>query len=317
MTMIHHTITHEPLIDDDAITPLRVAYSPDSDDAFNFYAWEHGKVRLPGVQCTFEREHIIALNRAAATDRYDLVSISSVAYPALADQYVILASGNSIGRGYGPVLVSKHYNTLAQLRGKVVAVAGIPTTGGALAMMYVKGARFVEMQYDKIADAIATGEVHAGVMIHEELLFFPEKGLCRVCDLGETWCQDTGLPLPVGLNVLRRSVGDETAGRVAEICERSLQWAMDHYSEALAFASQFGRGCAEQHIAMFSNSDTLCLADDARRALGVMFHRVAELGIGPHLKQHDIVDACEEQSARQSHFVAPKVDVASFLAHAI
>lgn len=317
MSMIHHNVTHQPLFDDDDAVPLRVAYSPDSDDAFNFYAWEHGRVALPGVTATFEREHIIALNRAAQGDRYDLLSISSVAYPALADRYWILSSGNSIGRGYGPVLVSKHYSTLADLRGKVVAVAGIPTTGGALAMMYIKGARFVEMQYDLIADAISRGEVDAGVMIHEELLFFPEKGLRRVCDLGQTWCEDTGLPLPVGLNVIRRDVGRDVATRVANVCERSLQWAMDHYDEAFAFASTFGRGCAEQHVAMFSNRDTLCLPEDARQALGIMFERVATLGIGPRIRAHKIIEASDADDATLPTLRQLLSDASRFVARAI
>ncbi len=292
MPSLRSNITHEPLAMRSS-TPrtVRVAYTPDSDDVFNFFAWEFGRVKLPGFNATFDREHIIALNRAAEAGKYDLVSISSVAYPALADRYWILAVGTSIGRGYGPVLVSKHYRSLADLRGKVVAVAGIPTTGGALAMMYCQGSRFVEMQYDKIADAIISGEVDAGVMIHEELLFFPEKGLRRICDLGETWCDDTGLPLPVGLNVLSKDFDHAAAEAVAGVCERSLRWAIDHYAEAFAFASRFGRGCAEQHVAMFSNQDTLCMPEDARQSLRVMFDRVAALGIGPRIDDYEVIDA--------------------------
>jgi 1,4-dihydroxy-6-naphthoate synthase len=269
---------------------LRVAYTPDSDDAFNFYAWEHRRVRLEGHAASFHREHIIALNRAATVERYDVVSISSVAYPLLADRYWVLASGNSIGRDYGPVLVSRHYHHLSELRGKVVAVAGIPTTGGALAMMYCAGARFIEMQYDRIADAIVAGEADAGVMIHEELLFFPEKGLRPICDLGQVWCHDTGLPLPVGLNVARRALGRQLARAVAATCRDSLAWAMAHYDEAFAFASRFGRGCAQQHVSMFSNHDTLDLPSEARAALMVMFQRVADLGIGPHLDDVEVID---------------------------
>jgi 1,4-dihydroxy-6-naphthoate synthase len=270
---------------------LRVAYTPDSDDAFNFYAWEHGRVGLRDCEATFDRDHIIALNHAAADGRYDLVNISSVAYPALAERYWVLAVGNSIGRGYGPVLVSKHYTSTSELRGKRVAVAGIPTTGGALAMMYCPGAVFIEMRYDRIADAVAAGECDAGVMIHEELLFFPEKGLRRVCDLGDTWCRDTTLPLPVGLNVLSRGVGVDLARRIAATCRRSLRWGLDHFVEAFAFASLFGRGCARDHVAMFSNDDTLRLAGDVRRAMRVMFDRVAAMGIGPRIRRIEVIDA--------------------------
>jgi 1,4-dihydroxy-6-naphthoate synthase len=276
---------------------LRVAYTPDSDDAFNFYAWEHGRVRLAGHAATFDREHIIALNRAAQAGCYDVISISSVAYPLLADRYWVLASGNSIGRDYGPVLVSRNYQRLPDLRGKVVAVAGIPTTGGALAMMYCCGARFVEMQYDRIADAVVAGEADAGVMIHEELLFFPERGLYPICDLGRVWCRDTGLPLPVGLNVASRALGRPLAQEVATACRQSLAWAMANYEEAFSFASRFGRGCAQQHISMFSNTDTLDLPPEARAAMNVMFQRVADLGIGPRLDDVEVIHAAAPQAA--------------------
>lgn len=269
---------------------LRVAYTPDSDDAFNYYAWEHGRVALPGSVATFDREHIIALNRAAMAGRYDVVGVSSVIYPALAGRYWILSVGNSVGRGYGPVLVSRHYRSTMELRGKRVAVAGIPTTGGALAMMYCPGASFHEMQYDKIADAVATGEFDAGVMIHEELLNFPQKGLLAVADLGQTWCHDTGLPLPVGLNLVKRELGLVMATQIVDVCRRSLTWGLEHFDEAFAFASQFGRGCARDHVRMFSNSDTVRMPDDVRAALRVMFDRVAGLGIAPALERIEVID---------------------------
>lgn len=273
-----------------ATNTLRVAYTPDSDDAFNYYAWEHGRVALPGWDARFSRDHIIALNHAAMAGHFDVVGVSSAIYPSLADRYWVLAVGNSVGRGYGPVLASKHYRSSSELTGKRIAVAGIPTTGAALAAMYCPGAEFVEMRYDRIADAVAAEEFDAGVMIHEELLFFPEKGLQRVCDLGATWCEETGLPLPVGLNIVRRDVGRDTARAVAAICRRSLEWGLAHFDEAFLFASQFGRGCSQRHIEMFSNQDTLCLADDVRRAMRIMFDRVAALGIAPAIDSFEVID---------------------------
>ena len=246
---------------------LSVAYTPDSDDAFNYYAWEHDRVSLCGRRANFFRNHIIALNRAAAREEYDVVAISSAAYPQLADRYCVLSVGNSVGRGYGPVLVSRQYGSVLDLRGKRVAVAGVVTTGGVLAAMYCPAAEFVEMPYDRIADAIVAGEVDAGVMIHEELLAFPQKGLQRVCDLGATWCEDTRLPLPVGLNVVHRRLGRPLAAEVAATCVASLKWGLDHRDEAMLFASQFGRGCSQRHVELFSNGDTLCLADDVRQAM--------------------------------------------------
>lgn len=270
---------------------LDIAYTPDSDDAFNFYAWE--KHRLPGqpLAARFHRDHIIALNHAAADARYDVVAISSVMYGNVSDEYAIMSVGNSTGRGYGPVLVSKDYEHVSDLRGKRVAVAGIPTTGGALAMMYCPGAEFVEVTYDQIADGIVRGDFAAGVMIHEELLFFPEKGLHAVADLGEVWCDDTGLPLPVGLNLVRRSLGDRLMHEVAKHCVESFDWAKAHYDEAFQWASNFGRGCAKDHVAMFSNDDTRCLPDDVRAALPIMFDRVAALGLAPRVDHFEVIDA--------------------------
>lgn len=292
MTTLHHNITHEP-VSRTAKQTISVAYTPDSDDAFNYYAWEFRRIGLqtPGYDARFEHDHIIALNRAADEERYDVVGVSSVAYPGLADRYAVLAVGNSVGRGYGPVLVSRHYRSVRELRGKRVAVAGIPTTGGALAMMFCPGAQFIEYSYDKIADAILAGEFDAGVMIHEELLYFGEKGLIRVADLGAAWCQETGLPLPVGLNIVRRALGGDLARDIARTCRRSLEWGHEHFDEAFAYASRFGRGCAAQHVQMFSNNDTLCLPGDVRRAMRVMFDRVAALGIGPAVGEIEVVDA--------------------------
>lgn len=274
------------------IQALRIAYTPDSDDAFNYYALEHGRIDLPDkkLSIAFERDHIIALNRAAIQGELDVVAVSSVAYPRLAEKYWVLSVGNSIGRGYGPVLVSDRYRHVEELAGKRVAVAGIPTTGGALAMMYCPGARFIEHPYDEIADGIKSGEFDAGVMIHEELLFYQEKGLSHVLDLGVAWCDDTGLPLPVGLNLVKKSLGRAMAKLIDRACRESLEYGHANYDEAFAFASQFGRGCAGDHVAMFSNGDTVRLPQDVRDAMAVMFERVADLGISPRLSGFEVID---------------------------
>ena len=158
---------------------LRVGYTPDSDDVINFYAWEQGRLTLSGWQATFDRDCIASLNRAAEAQLYDVVSISSVCYPRIAQNYWILSAGSSVGRGYGPVLVAKDPTPIDALCGKQIAVGGINTSGAALAKMYCPGAELVEMRYDQIADAVLGGLVDAGVMIHEELLYFTQKGLCE------------------------------------------------------------------------------------------------------------------------------------------
>lgn len=276
-----------------APSEILISYTPDSDDVFNYFGWESGNLTLSdkSIKVIFERDHIIALNMAAQKQRYDVVGVSSVVYPLLEKYYWIMAVGNSVGRGYGPVLVSKHYRHLDELKGKRIAIAGMPTTGGVLALMYCDGAELIEEQYDLISDKIVEGEYDAGVMIHEELLFFGEKGLIKVCDLGETWCKDTGLPLPVGLNLVKKSLGRKLAGQITKLCQQSLQWSHDHYDEAFAAASKVGRGCAEDHIRMFSNDDTMYLKDDVRDAIRIMFDRIAALNVGPKLDSYEIIEA--------------------------
>jgi 1,4-dihydroxy-6-naphthoate synthase len=271
---------------------LSIAYTPDSDDVFNYYGWESGHLKLeePRCEATFDRGHIIGLNRAALQGRYDVIGVSSVAYPQLADDYWIMAVGNSVGRHYGPVLASRDFRSTAGLKGKRIAVAGMPTTGGVLAAMYCEGAELIEERYDLIGDKVARGEYDAGVLIHEELLSVKEKGLTQVCDLGLTWCQDTGLPLPVGLNLVKKSLGRKLAGAIASMCQRSLLWSHAHYHEAFQVASQVGCGHAEDHIRMFSNDDTLYMKDDVRAALGILFERIARLGLGPKLEAYEIIE---------------------------
>ena len=273
---------------------LTIAYTPDSDDAFYYYALEHGLVKLPGVQFKFKCDHIIALNRRSLQQEFDVAAISAVAYPELADKYRMMSVGTSVGRGYGPVLVSRKYHTLEQLEGRRIAVAGIPTTGGFLAMYALPNCKFIPFQFDLIADAVAAGEFDAGVMIHEELLYFPQKGLHKVVDLGAVWQQRTGLPLPVGLNVIKRALEESLMQDVVDVIRESLCYALTHREEALAWATRFGRGeegdCGEQHIEMFANIDSVMMPKDVRTGLRVLFPLVMGLGIAESVPPIDIID---------------------------
>ena len=271
---------------------LLVAYTPDSDDVFNYYAWEHGYVTLTegGYQPVFDRKHIIDLNHAALKAQYDVVEVSSAVYPSLADKYWILCVGNSVGRDFGPALVSKHYTTIRELRGKRVAVGGHPTTGSVLAMMYCPGIELEEMPYDSIADAISRDEIDAGVMIHEELLYYTELGLRCVSDLGLAWCEDTGVPLPVGLNLVSKGLGIELARHIATTCQRSLIWGFNNSDEIYAFSKQFGRGRSKEHVEMFRIEDFLRLPEDVRQAMNIMFDRVASMNIGPRINSFEVIE---------------------------
>ncbi len=279
---------------------LTIAYTHDSDDAFYYYALETGRVPMPGFLPEFLREHMGKLNAAALIGRYDVTAISSVLYPMIADRYAILSVGTSVGRGYGPVLVSRGNHELNDLKGKLVGVAGIPTTGWFLLRWLCPEAIPIPMEFDQIADAVARGELDAGVMIHEELLYYPQLGLQRVMDLGAEWSRRSGLPLPVGLNVARRDLGVERLDDICTAIRASLKHGLANRRDAMEWASRFGRGktgrCTEQFVEMFANDDSLYIADDVRRSLKLLLTAVVGFGVAPTMPALDIVEGTGEIS---------------------
>ena len=269
---------------------LAIASTPDSDDAFYYDALETGRVALPVFRPVFRREPMADLNRAALSGRYGVTAISSVVYPQIADRYAVLSLGTSVGRGYGPVLVARTPLAPAALAGRRVGVPGLSTTGCFLLRWLCPKALAAEMPFDEIAAAVVSGALDAGVMIHEELLYWPRLGLQRVVDLGAEWCRAHGLPLPVGLNVVRRDLGPEPMERICTALRRSLQHALDHPAEALNRVSRFGRGregqCTERFVSMFANRDSLHMPADVRAALPVLFRQAS----GEVLSTIDIVE---------------------------
>ncbi len=278
---------------------LRIAYTPDSDDAFYYDALETGAVTLPGYTLDFTRAPMRVLNQAARRGRYDVTAISSVLYPEVARRYAILSVGTSVGRGYGPVLVSREPCIIAELRGRRVGVGGIPTTGWFLLRCLCPEAIPVEMEFDCIAEAVAEGSLDAGVMIHEELLYYPQLGLRCVADLGAEWCRRHELPLPVGLNLIRRDLGDVAMRSIAIALRRSLQHGLDHPDEVMARVSRFGRGaegrCTEPFVRMFANKDSLRIAPDVRRALRLLFCQAVDQGLGATVPALEIIEGREKR----------------------
>jgi 1,4-dihydroxy-6-naphthoate synthase len=273
---------------------LTIAYTPDSDDAFYYFALETGRSIIPGYRTEFHREPMNVLNRRALAGEHDVTAISSVLYPQVAHRYAVLSAGTSVGRGYGPVLVSGRYRSVDELRGRRVGVGGIPTTGWYLLRWLCPEAVPVEAPFDRIGEAIRSGELDAGVMIHEELLYYPKLGLHRVVDLGAEWCRRHDLPLPVGLNVIRRDLSARGMERICTAIRRSLRYARRNLGEALTWASRFGRGpegqCTERFVEMFANEDSVRMPADVRRALGVLLAEAAELGAAPALPRLDIIE---------------------------
>jgi 1,4-dihydroxy-6-naphthoate synthase len=275
-------------------TILNIAYTPDSDDAFYYHALERGHVGLPGFLPEFRCGPIAALNRAALHGIEHVTAISSVVYPAVADRYAILSVGTSVGRGYGPVLVSREPRTPGDLAGCRVGVGGIPTTGWFLLRWLCPGAVPVEVPFDRIAEDVLGGKLDAGVMIHEELVYYPKLGLHRVADLGAEWCRQHEAPLAVGLNVVRRDLGRPAMQHVCAGIRRSLKYALDHPAETLDGVRCLGRGpegrCTERFVAMFANEDSLHLPVDVRESLGVLFRQVADMGLAGTVPPLDVVE---------------------------
>lgn len=274
---------------------LSIAYTPDPDDAFHYCALETGRIAPPpGYRLHFEHAHIRDLNASCHEARYDVCAISSVFFPRIDAQYVILGSGASVGRGYGPVLACRADDDVHDLTGCRVAVPGTSTTGAFLLDYFYAGCEPVPMAFDEVEDAILARRVDAGVLIHEELLNYRERPLRKLCCLGARWTEHTGLPLPVGLNVARRSLGLPLIRLLENLIHASMAWALAHPDEALRFASDFGRGpdsaVREDFVARFANSDTLLMPADVRLGLGTLYAKALRRGFIDHMPALDIVD---------------------------
>lgn len=279
--------------------PLRFAYTPDPDDAFHYCALQSGQLPWPsGGTPEFVHGHIKDLNESCLVERYDVCAISSVFYPAIADRYVILASGASVGRDYGPVLGGRPGLEGDSLAGRKVAVPGTSTTGNFLLQYFYEGYRAIPMAFDAVAEAIAAGEVDAGVLIHEELLNFDERPIRKICCLGHRWYEHARLPLPVGLVVARRALGMARLLEIESLLHDSMRWALDHRDEAMRFASQFGRGplsrVREDFVARFANEDTLCMPADVRLGLSTLYTKAMRRGFIDRMPSLDIIDPPED-----------------------
>lgn len=264
---------------------LRLGHSPDADDAFMFYALATGRVTAPGLEFEHVLRDIETLNDWARAGRLEVTAVSAHAYPYVADRYLLTACGASMGEGYGPVVVAREPVTLADLAGRPVAIPGRLTSAALALALYLPDHRPVPVPFDRIPAAVAAGEVAAGLLIHEGQLTYRELGLHLVADLGERWRAETGLPLPLGLNAVRRDVGREVAARVSSALRASIAYALEHREEALAYALGFARGLdparADRFVAMYVNARTLDLGDDGREAVRLFLERGHARGLVP------------------------------------
>ncbi len=265
---------------------ITIGHSPDPDDAFMFYGLSSGKVKLEGVTIEHMLEDIQSLNVRAMNAELEVTAISAHAYPYVAGHYWIMATGASMGEGYGPVVVSKKYRTLEELKGKTVATPGKLTTATLLFKTFTEGINNVDVPFDRIMDKVTSGEFDAGVLIHEGQLTYKAEGFHKVLDFGEFWeKKSNGLPLPLGLDVVRKDLGEELAKKLSSGLKQSIHFGYTHQRESIPYALQWGRGInqhlGEKFVKMYVSELTVDMGEKGKKALNLLYKFGAERKIIP------------------------------------
>jgi 1,4-dihydroxy-6-naphthoate synthase len=266
-------------------TDIRIAHSPDSDDAFMFYALATHKIDTAGVNYIHLLNDIETLNQKALEEEYEVSAISFHAYAYLADKYALLSCGASMGNNYGPIVVAGKPLQPKGLAGRTVAIPGKLTTAFLALKLFEPDAKYEVVHFDRIVEEVQKGKYEAGLLIHEGQLTYREMGLHKVVDLGEWWQERTGLPLPLGGNIIKRSLGAEMMTRVSQDIRKSIQYGLDHRDEAIDYAIQFSRGLdlqkADRFIGMYVNELTLDYGAQGREAVQRLLEEAYERRIVP------------------------------------
>src|SRR5713226_2621176 len=265
---------------------ISVAHSPDSDDAFMFYGLATNKVRVPGLKINHTLTDIETLNRKAMEGFYDVTAISFHAYPYVQEKYALMNCGGSVGDKYGPMVVAPRIFGLDELQQMKVAVPGTMTTAYLALKLFAPKIETVVVPFDQIIPEILEGKHQAGLIIHEGQLSYEKSGLYRLLDLGKWWHEQTGLPLPLGGNAIRRELGPELIATINKALKDSIQYALDHREEALAYAMQFARDLdpqmADRFVGMYVNQRTLDYGPDGREAVHRLLDMGHKAGVIPH-----------------------------------
>jgi 1,4-dihydroxy-6-naphthoate synthase len=272
---------------------IRIAHSPDADDAFMHYAVIKRKVAADGLRFVETLADIETLNQKAREGVYEVTAISLHAYAYLDERYALLNSGASLGDGYGPIVIAARRLRREDLAGASVATPGKLTSARLALQLWQPDARCTDMPFDTVMEAVRRGDVEAGVIIHEGQLTFAEEGFEKVADLGAWWTEDTGTPLPLGGNAIRRDLGTEVMGRVAAVLESSIRYALTHREEALAHALSFGRGLdrarGDRFVGMYVNDATLDYGERGRQGVELFMTRAHAAGLIPRMPTLDFV----------------------------
>jgi 1,4-dihydroxy-6-naphthoate synthase len=263
---------------------IRIGHSPDPDDAFMFYALTAGKVTIPDVRIEHQLEDIESLNRRARSAELEVTAVSAATYILVADRYRLMDPGASMGKGYGPILVSREPLDPREIPSRVVAIPGSHTTASLLLRLYLPAEPpLIEVAFDRIPQAVLDGQADLGLLIHEGQITHPSMGLVKVLDLGERWQRDTGLPLPLGVNVMRRDLGEPLHRAISKGLKESIAWAHAHVDEALEYAMRYGRGIDKEtcrrFVLMYVNDYTVTLGAEGRAALERLFTMAHQRGL--------------------------------------
>ena len=273
---------------------ITVAHSPDSDDAFMFYALATNKLDTGDIQFTHVLKDIQSLNEMARRGVYDVTAISFHAYAYIADKYALLPHGASIGDNYGPIVVSREPHTADDLPKLKVAVPGMLTSAFLALRIFNSEFAYEVVPFDQIIEAVQEGRCDAGLLIHEGQLFYDKLGLHKVIDLGEWWHERTGLPLPMGGNAIRRDLGTELMSKVSKYLHESIRYSLEHREDALRYAMQFARDMdtetADRFVALWVNELTLDYTERGREAVRRLLAEGYERGMIPNLVEVEFVE---------------------------
>ncbi len=265
---------------------IQVGHSPDPDDAFMFYGLASQRVKIPGVAIAHVMADIQTLNERALHAELEVTAISAHAFPHVHAQYWIMRTGASMGEGYGPIIVSKKFKHMKELAGKTIGTPGKWTTANLLLKIYVDRVQNIDMPFDQIIDAVLQERVDAGLLIHEGQINFQEYGLNKLLDFGEVWREDAkGLPLPLGLDVVRKDLGADLAHRLSQGLRDSIQYGYEHQGESIPYALQFGRGIDAQlgakFVKMYVNEVTIDMGERGEAALNLLYEKAFQRNLIP------------------------------------
>lgn len=264
---------------------ITLGHSPDPDDAFMFYALAADKIDTNGLSFTHVIQDIETLNRRAMNGELDVTAVSIHAYAYVLDQYALLTSGASMGDNYGPLVISRKPMTIDKLRQATIAVPGLMTTAYLALRLFLGEVTTVVVPFDQIMDAVERGDVDAGLLIHEGQLTYLARGFNKVIDLGEWWMSETSLPLPLGGNAIKKSLGSELIANVSKLLRQSIEYGLENREVAVRHSMRYGRGMAEsltdKFVGMYVNDYTIDYGDRGREAVRLLLERGHKAGIVP------------------------------------